>query len=150
MAGLNDTLKRTTARSKMRIGRGGTRGKTSGRGTKGQSARAGNKKRPEWRDIIKKLPKRRGFGKNRARTVVGARPDAITVSLGRLNTLFENGAEVTVAALVEKKAVQARGGKLPLIKVVNGGEFSKKLTIKGCPITASARASIEKVGGSVV
>jgi len=44
------------------VGRGGKRGKTAGRGTKGQNARAGRKKRPELRDIIKKLPKRRGYG----------------------------------------------------------------------------------------
>ncbi len=43
------------------VGRGGKHAKTSGRGTKGQSARAGNKKRPELRDIIKKLPKHRGY-----------------------------------------------------------------------------------------
>ncbi len=41
----------------MQIGRGGKRGKTSGRGHKGQNARAGTSKRPEMRDIIKKLPK---------------------------------------------------------------------------------------------
>lgn len=43
------------------IGRGGKRGKTSGRGGKGQTARAGNKRRPELRDIIKRLPKLRGY-----------------------------------------------------------------------------------------
>ena len=44
-----------------RVGRGGKRGKTSGRGGKGQTARSGNKIRPEWRDLIKKIPKRRGY-----------------------------------------------------------------------------------------
>lgn len=43
------------------IGRGGRRGKTAGRGGKGQTARAGNKRRPELRDIIKRLPKNRGY-----------------------------------------------------------------------------------------
>ena len=43
------------------VGRGGTRGKQSGRGGKGQTARSGNKRRPEMRDIIKKLPKLRGY-----------------------------------------------------------------------------------------
>ena len=46
------------------MGRGGTRGKTAGRGTKGQNARAGRKKRPELRDIIKRIPKLRGRGKS--------------------------------------------------------------------------------------
>lgn len=57
------TLKRKTKNKKAKqVGRGGTRGKTSGRGTKGQNARAGHKKRPELRDIIKRVPKLRGRG----------------------------------------------------------------------------------------
>src|SRR3989338_2907606 len=43
------------------VGRGGRHGKTSGRGGKGQTARSGNKRRPELRDIIKRLPKNRGY-----------------------------------------------------------------------------------------
>ena len=55
-------LKRIHKNKKDRIvGRGGRRGKTAGRGGKGQTARAGNKRRPELRDIIKKLPKNRGY-----------------------------------------------------------------------------------------
>ena len=63
MASLNQ-LKRTSKRPYRRVGRGqsSTRGKTSGRGTKGQNARAGRKKRPELRDIIKRVPKLRGRG----------------------------------------------------------------------------------------
>ncbi len=58
-------LKSKTKRKYARqIGRGGTRGKTAGRGTKGQNARAGRKKRPELRDIIKRVPKLRGRGKS--------------------------------------------------------------------------------------
>ena len=58
-------LKRKTANKKSRqAGRGGKRGKTAGRGTKGQNARAGRKKRPELRDIISKIPKLRGRGKH--------------------------------------------------------------------------------------
>ncbi|MES2023783.1 MAG: hypothetical protein V4439_03805 [Patescibacteria group bacterium] len=55
-------LKREHKNKKDRIvGRGGKHAKTSGRGGKGQTARAGNKRRPELRDIIKKLPKNRGY-----------------------------------------------------------------------------------------
>ncbi len=58
-------LKKNTGNKKRRqVGRGGKRGKTSGRGTKGQNARAGRKKRPELRDIIKHIPKLRGRGKS--------------------------------------------------------------------------------------
>ncbi len=59
------TLKSKTKRTKSRqVGRGGKRGKTSGKGTKGQNARAGRKKRPELRDFIKRFPKLRGRGKS--------------------------------------------------------------------------------------
>ncbi|OGI93651.1 hypothetical protein A3A03_00500 [Candidatus Nomurabacteria bacterium RIFCSPLOWO2_01_FULL_40_18] len=55
-------LKRNHKNKKDRIvGRGGKHAKTSGRGGKGQTARSGNKRRPELRDIIKKLPKNRGY-----------------------------------------------------------------------------------------
>ncbi len=59
------SLKRKTPNKRSKqVGRGGTRGKTSGRGTKGQNARAGRKKRPELRDFIKRVPKLRGRGKS--------------------------------------------------------------------------------------
>lgn len=132
-----------------RVGRGqsSTRGKQSGRGGKGQTARAGNKRRPELRDIIKKLPKRRGYGKNRGRTVVGTRLDAVAVSLTRLEALFDNGAEVTMRSFAEKGIIHAR--KMQPVKIVGVGELSKKLSFKGISVSASARAAIEKAGGSI-
>ena len=54
---LHDLKRKTENKDVKRVGRGGGRGKTSGRGTKGQNARAGHKKRPEIREILKKLPK---------------------------------------------------------------------------------------------
>ena len=63
------SIKREHPNKKARqVGRGGTRGKTSGRGGKGQTARAGNKRRPQLRDIIKKLPKLRGYRFNSIQT----------------------------------------------------------------------------------
>lgn len=63
-------LKRNTPNKKSKqVGRGGKRGKTSGRGTKGQNARAGHKKRPELRDFIKRLPKLRGRGKSSLKSI---------------------------------------------------------------------------------
>lgn len=130
-----------------RIGRGSKRGKTSGRGTKGQKARAGNKRRPEMRDIIKKIPKRRGFGKNRARGVVpGGRTMAI--NLRALNN-FENGAMVDVKAIVKAGLVRLVDGKVPPIKILGEGELLKKLVVSGIPVSVSAKAAIEKAGGSV-
>src|SRR3989338_9159044 len=107
MSSLN-SLKRMTARRGMRVGRGGKRCKTAGRGTKGQNARAGRKKRPELRDIIKKLPKRRGYGKNRGRSVDGSKQDAVVISLDRLEKLFEKGSGGTPKIFVPKGGVLKR------------------------------------------
>lgn len=71
-------LKRTHKNKKDRIvGRGGKHAKTSGRGGKGQTARAGNKRRPELRDIIKKLPKLRGYQFNSVRKEVVVAKDKL-------------------------------------------------------------------------
>lgn len=148
MANLN-LIKRTSATKKMRKGRGGKRGKTSGRGTKGQSARAGNKKRPEMRDIIKKLPKRRGYGKNRAKGVIGSSVQSVAISLGLLEKTFPAGAEVNPKTLTAHGLIKGRGIKIPAVKIVSGGELSKKFTITGCKISASAKTLVEKAGGQI-
>ena len=79
------TLKAKTKRKYARqVGRGGTRGKTSGRGTKGQNARAGHKKRPELRDFIKRIPKLRGRGKSALKSFqIKARGAELKVMLAR-------------------------------------------------------------------
>lgn len=147
MANLN-IIKRAGEQKKTRVGRGGKRGKTSGRGTKGQNARAGHKKRPEFRDIIKKLPKRRGYGKNRAKTVVGSRVKPVAISIARLDASFEAG-EITPHLFAQSGIVKGRGIKFPEIKIVSGGETSKKFVLKGINVSAAARATIEKAGGSI-
>jgi len=137
-----------TQRAYRRVGRGqsSTRGKQSGRGGKGQTARAGNKRRPEMRDIIKKLPKRRGYGKNRGRTVDGTKPDALAIPLGRIDAAFKDGSEVSMKTLVGTGLLRTR--KQRPIKIV-GGTLSKKLSFSGIAVSASARAVIEKSGGTI-
>jgi ribosomal protein L15 len=58
---IHEIQRKTANRDRRYVGRGGKRGKTSGRGTKGQNSRAGRKIRPVIRDLIKKLPKNRGY-----------------------------------------------------------------------------------------
>lgn len=145
------TLVRTTKRAYRRVGRGqgSSRGKQSGRGGKGQTARAGHKIRPELRDIIKKLPKRRGYGKNRARTVNAEQKRALVVPLEALEALFESGAAVTPKILVEKGLLKARGAHTPKVKILGDGALTKKLSVTGCTVSASAKAAIEKAGGTI-
>lgn len=142
---LTPAQRRTTAR---RIGRGGKRGKTSGKGGKGQTARAGGRPRPELRDMIKRLPKRRGFGKNRARTVNNERVRPYVVNVSALD-IFENGDTVNPKTLIAKGIISARDGREALVKVLGTGTLAKKLTISGCTVSASARTKIEAAGGSV-
>lgn len=146
---LHELQRNTAQKTAKRIGRGGKRGKTSGKGHKGQKARAGNSTRPEMRELIKKLPKLRGHGKNRARTVNSERVLPVVVNLAALEAAFEAGAEVSPKTLVEKGVVAKRRGRLPAVKVLGNGELTKKLTVSGCTISGSAREKIEKAGGSI-
>jgi len=138
-----NNLKRQHPNKKARlVGRGGTRGKTSGRGGKGQTARAGNKRRPEIRDIIKKLPKLRGY------RFKSASIKFTPVNVDSLN-IFDTGAEVNKKSLFEKKLIRRVGGVLPAVKILGRGEISKKVSVIGCTVSASAKAKIEKAGGTV-
>lgn len=144
-----NTLAPATARmTSARVGRGGKRGKTSGRGTKGQNARAGHKKRPEMRDLIKKLPKLRGHGKNRSRTV-RVQDSYTVVNLSALEATFEAGALVTLVTLSKAGLAGSRGGVIRPVKILGTGSLTKALKVSGCTYSAAARTAIEAAGGSV-
>lgn len=134
-------------RRSQQVGRGGKRGKTSGRGGKGQTARAGHKARPEFRDILMRIPKQRGRGTN---TLKSFRARAAVVSVGSLEKYFEGGAEITPRALAECGLVKKSGGALPLVKILGGGTLTKKFIIQGCAASQSARAKIKAVEGILV
>ena len=140
---------RHAVRSRPPVGRGGKRGKTSGRGGKGQTARAGHKMRPQARDIIKKFPKRRGYGKNRARTVRSERVVFAPVSLARLEAVFAVGEIVSPETLLEKKIVRAHRGRAPRVKILGTGTLTKALRISRCAFSASAKVAVEKAGGTI-
>ena len=126
---------------KKRVGRGdGSRGTTSGRGTKGQKARAGGGVRPGFEGgqlpIIKRLPSIRGFT-NIFKT------EYAEVNVGLLEQ-FEAQAEITVETLA--KAGLIRGTRLP-VKVLGDGNLSKSLTVRATRFTESAKSKIEAAGG---
>ncbi len=133
-----------------RVGRGGKRGKTSGKGGKGQTARAGGRPRPEMRDIIKRLPKLRGFGKNRARTVNNERELPTVINLKTLNGIFEKGDTVSPQSLLAKGVIQTLRGKVPMIKILGTGDITIAVTLSGCTYSTSAKEKIEKAGGTVL
>jgi large subunit ribosomal protein L15 len=142
-----DSLKRTTENKKAKlVGRGSKRGKTSGRGTKGQKARAGHKIRPHIRDIIKKYPKLRGRGKNMNKTFA-IKP--ATVNVGLLEKKYQSTEVVTPSTLFIKGLITRSKGVLPHVKILATGEITKKLEIFDCEVSASAKTKIEAAGGKV-
>lgn len=134
----------------QRVGRGGKRGKTSGKGHKGQKARAGRKLRPQERDTIKRIPKRRGYGKNRSRTVNSGKIRPVGVNLSTLERVFEVGARVDPSSLVANGVVRSVAGNVPTVKILGIGTLTKKITVASCTLSAKAKESIEKVGGVVL
>ncbi len=130
-------------RSARRIGRGGKRGTTSGRGTKGQKARAGAKIRPAIRDIMKKFPKQRGY---RFRPF---RPKPAVVDLRRIQGHFLPGATVDPAALLQAGLIHKMKGRIPAIKVLGSWVIKKKMHFRGVDLSASARARVQEAGGTI-
>ncbi|MCH4249322.1 MAG: 50S ribosomal protein L15 [Microbacteriaceae bacterium] len=128
-------------KARTRVGRGeGSKGKTSGRGTKGTKARyqvnpgfeGGQMK------LSMRLPKLRGF-KNPARI------EYQVVNVGKLAELFPEGGHITVADLVAKGAVRADHR----VKVLGDGDLAVKLDVRVDKVSAAAAKKIVAAGGSV-
>lgn len=130
-------------KKKKRIARGGKKGTTAGRGTKGQKSRTGHNIRPAERDLIKKLPKLRGY---RFKAVS---PKAVVFNIGDMDVKFNAGDTITPKLLWEKGMLGRKSGQLPAVKFLGKGELAKKLFFKDCLISGSAKEKIEKAGGKV-
>lgn len=141
-----DNLSKQTARSKKRLGRGlgSGKGKTGGRGQKGQKARgkvalgfSGG-----GLPMYKKLPLLRGWGN---------KPDSaikLVVNLGSLN-VFEDGSKVDMESLVKAKLVSMPKSKSSVVKILSDGKLEKKLTLVGLKLSKTAIAEVEAKGGAV-
>ena len=119
-------------------GHGSGNGKTAGKGHKGQKARSGAP-RPGFEGgqmpLYRRLPKR-GFKCRNSKTIVGINLSALEV--------FENDAVVSVETLMEAGIVKnPRDG----VKILGGGELTKKLTVQANAFSESAKEKIEALGG---
>jgi large subunit ribosomal protein L15 len=126
---------------RKRLGRGdGSRGTTSGKGTKGQKARAGGGVRPYFEGgqnpMVKRMPHVRGFT-NIFRT------EYVTVNVGQLNRL-EGDEPITAERLAAAGLIPS--AKAPL-KVLGDGELSKPVTVRAVKFSGSARSKIQAAGG---
>jgi len=128
-----------SSRNMKRIGRGGTRGQTSGKGDKGQKARTGGKIRRGFEGgqmpLHRRLPKF-GFSNKDFETKY------LIVNIGQLENF---ASEVTPEALKEAKLVKGRG----LVKVLSKGKLTKALTVKAHKFSEKAKSAIEAAGGKV-
>jgi len=122
-------------------GTGSGNGKTAGKGHKGQNARSGGGVRPGFEGgqfpIYRQLPKR-GFNNKRFATVYA------TINVDALN-VFEDGATVDLQTLVDARIIRKEFDGL---KVLGGGELTKKLNVKAAKFSSSAKEKIEAVGGT--
>ncbi len=129
-------------KSRKRVGRGNGsgHGTYSGRGCKGQKARAGNKTKPGFEGgqlpLIKRLPRKRGF-------VNIFRTEYSVININQLN-MFESGSEVTPEALVAAGLVKSL--RHP-VKILAEGDINRPLVIKAHKFSTTAKAKIEAVGG---
>lgn len=130
-------------KDKKMVGRGGKRGKTSGKGTKGQNARAGRKFRPALRDAIKKLPKLRGYN------FKSFEVKPWTVNLSEINAVATAGQIISPVTLVELGIIDVEAGRIPKVKVLGSGDITVKVTVSNCDVSETAKAKIEAAGGKV-
>ncbi len=129
-------------KGKKRVGRGGKRGTYSGRGMKGQKARAGHKLQPVIRRLFKRYPKKRGY-----RFKGSPKPEVVNVGL--IQKHFEENEKVTPETLLEKNLVRKRKGKVPGVKILGRGRINKKITFEKCAFSKSAEEKVKKAGGEI-
>jgi large subunit ribosomal protein L15 len=127
---------------KNRVGRGGRKGTYSGRGMKGQNQRAGRKKVPIIKEIIKRYPKLKGYRSFRFAK------DTQVVNLEVLEKNFKDGDVINPENLVKMGLVGRIKGKTPKVKILGSDKLTKKFIIEKCSASKPAKEAIEKANGS--
>ena len=124
-------------KQEKRVARGGKRGTTAGRGTKGQKSRSGHRIRPAQRDLLIRIPKLRGY-RNKPKS-----ESNLVLNLSDLSKIK--------ADVINRDALKAYFGKdfRNEIKILDTGEIKKAVKIEGVKVSKGAKAKIEKAGGSV-
>lgn len=138
------TLNSPKRRRSRRVGRGhgSGRGTYAGRGLKGQKARSGGKRGNNLRGLrssLLKVPKVRG--KNSVKV------DKQVVTISVLNRICTDGATVSPVFLKNKGFIN---NPRKTVKILAGGEMTKKIIIKGCLLSKGASEAIEKAGGKII
>jgi len=135
---IHDITSKATTRNKKRVGRGGKRGTTSGKGQKGQKARAGHKIRPGYRDQLIRTPKKRGY-KNKPKST-----RVTTITLAHLSKISEP--VITPEVLVAHKYIKSVKES---VKIVATGSLTVAKEIQNIPASTTAKEMIKKAGGKI-
>jgi large subunit ribosomal protein L15 len=145
MADFNLHAPEGATKKRRRVGRGQSSGlgTTAGKGNKGQQSRSGGKTYPGFEGgqmpLYRRLP-HRGF------TNTSFKKKWQVVSLEQIEAKYSSGEVVDGASLLQKRLVKKSAA---LIKVLADGNLTKALTFQVDKVSASAKAKIEKAGGTV-
>ncbi len=141
-------------RARKRVGRGlaAGKGRYAGRGVKGQKARSGSAKMRAGFEggqmpVYMRLGKQRGPYSKDAMPIGPHRTHTVPVNVAALERVFDDGAEVTLEAMIEKRLVKNTRTD---VKVLGNGDLKKKLTVTAHAFSASAREKIEAAGGTAI
>ncbi len=133
-------------KKRKRIGRGGARGGTSGKGHKGQKARTGGASKIRFGfeggqiPLARRMPKR-GFNNASFAT------EYAIINVGDLENHFDVNTQITKELLVARGL--CKGHRKPLIKILGNGELSKKFVVYGDAFSQGAIEKIKRCGGEV-
>ncbi len=138
------------ARKRVGRGLGSGKGRYSGRGIKGQKSRSGSHTMRAGFEggqmpIYMRLSKKRGSTSKDAMPIGPHRTSTVPVNLRDLDRVFEDGADVTLEALIEKGLIKNTKTD---VKILGQGNLAKKLSVTAHTFSASAREKIEKAGGT--
>ena len=134
-------------KSRKRIGRGGKKGTYSGRGMKGQKSRAGGKKQPIIRELIKRYPKLRGHHLGLKPKFKKPKPEIL--NLTDIEKKFKTGEKVSPQTLIEKGILHKISKRGINVKILAKGEISHALEFENCLVSKTAKEKIEKAGGKI-
>jgi len=130
-------------KNKKRIGRGGKRGSSSGKGMRGQKSRAGGKNSPIIREYIKRYHKLRGY------RFKSLSLGFTVLNLKEIEQVFRSGDVLNPESLLAKGLIRARKGRFSPVKILGKGRITKKITVERCHVSQKAKEKIEKAGGTV-
>ncbi|HLB53298.1 MAG TPA: 50S ribosomal protein L15 [Chlamydiales bacterium] len=139
LSNLQDTSRPFQRVQRVGRGRGSNRGRTCGRGGKGDSARQGYRKRFGYEGgqvpLYRKLPVR-GFTRGRFAK------EAVAISFAKIEAYFEDGETVNLATLRAKRLIDRHlpGG----LKILSNGDLTKKVTIEACKFSKLALEKLDE------